>query len=156
MVIKSIHLKNMKDKIKHWWYTYVRNQPERSPLYYTNPEISRRVLKRFGIKPNKVDTYTGSSGDMYFSAAIDALCGDVIFTMTSEGNAPSDVRKTYGIDAHNFLHMQWDGAGFRQHIWYVPYKYFHEDSEQSAKFNEEMLSMIINYLGTIVDEISEN
>ena len=144
------------NKIKHWWYTYVRNHPERSPLYYTKPEISRRVLKRFGIKPNKVDTYTGSSGDMYFSVAIDALCGDVIFTMTSAGHVPADVRKTYDIDAHNFLHIQWEGTRFRQHIWYVPYKYFHEDSEPSAKFNEEMLSMIINYLGTIVDEISEN
>ena len=147
-------------KIKHWWYTYVRNKPESSPLYYTKPEISRRVLKRFGIKPNKVDTYTGSSGDMYFSVAIDAICGDVIFAMTSAGNVPADVVKTYEIDAHNFLHMQWDGTGYRQHIWYVPYKYFHEyfheDGKQSAKFNDEMLSMIINYLGTTVDEIKEN
>jgi hypothetical protein len=147
-------------KIKHWWYTYVRNKPESSPLYYTKPEISRRVLKRFGIKPNKVDTYTGSSGDMYFSTAIDAICGDVIFAMTSAGNVPADVVKTYEIDAHNFLHMQWDGTGYRQHIWYVPYKYFHEyyheDGKQSAKFDEKMLSMIINYLGTTVDEIKEN
>lgn len=147
-------------KIKHWWYTYVRNKPESSPLYYTKPEISRRVLKRFGIKPNKVDTYTGNSGNMYFSVAIDALCGDVIFAMTSEGNAPADVVKTYEIDAHNFLHMQWDGTGYRQHIWYVPYKYFHEyfheDGKQSAKFDEKMLTTIINYLGTTIDEIKEN
>ena len=147
-------------KIKHWWYTYVRNKPESSPLYYTKPEISRRVLKRFGIKPNKVDTYTGNSGDMHFSVAIDAICGDVIFAMTSAGNVPADVVKTYAIDAHNFLHMQWDGTGYRQHIWYVPYKYFHEyyheDGKQSAKFDEKMLSMIIDYLGTTVDEIKEN
>ena len=147
-------------KIKHWWYTYVRNKPESSPLYYTKPEMSRRVLKRFGIKPNKVDTNTGNSGNMYFSVAIDALCGDVIFAMTSEGNAPADVVKTYEIDAHNFLHMQWDGTGYRQHIWYVPYKYFHEyfheDGKQSAKFDEKMLTTIINYLGTTVDEIKEN
>ena len=147
-------------KIKHWWYTYVRNKPESSPLYYTKPEITRRVLKRFGIKPNRVDTYTGRSGNMYFSVAIDALCGDVIFAMTSEGNAPADVVKTYEIDAHNFLHMQWDGTGYRQHIWYVPYKYFHEyfheNGKQSAKFDEKMLSTIINYLGTTVDEIKEN
>lgn len=147
-------------KIKHWWYTYIRNKPEMSPLYYTKPEITRRVLKRFGIKPNKVDTYTGNSGNMYFSVAIDALCGDVIFAMTSEGNAPADVVKTYEIDAHNFLHMQWDGTGYRQHIWYVPYKYFHEyfheDGKQSAKFDEKMLTTIINYLGTTVDKIKEN
>lgn len=147
-------------KIKHWWYTYVINKPESSPLYYTKPEISRRVLKRFGIKPNKVDTYTGSSGDMYFSVAIDAICGDVIFSMTSAGNAPTDVVKTYEIDAHNFLHIQWDGTRYRQHIWCVPYKYFHEyfheDGKQSAKFDEKMLSTIINYLGTTVDEIKEN
>lgn len=147
-------------KIKHWWYTYVKNEPEMSPYYYKRSEMSRRVLKRFGIKPNKVVTYKGNSGDMYFSVAIDDLCGDVIFAMTSAGNVPSDVRKTYAIDAHNFLHMQWDGTGYRQHIWYVPYKYFHEyyheDGKQSAKFNEEMLSMIIDYLGTTVDEIKEN
>ena len=147
-------------KIKHWWYTYIRNKPEMSPLYYTKPEISRRVLKRFGIKPNKVDTYTGSSGDMYFSTSIDAICGDVIFAMTSVGNAPTDVVKTYEIDAHNFLHIQWDGTRYRQHIWYVPYKYFHEyfheDGKQSAKFDEKMLTTIINYLGTTVDEIKEN
>ena len=147
-------------KIKHWWYTYVINQPNKSPLYYTKPEISRRVLRRFGIKPNKVDTYTGSSGDMYFSTSIDAICGDVIFAMTSAGNVPADVVKTYEIDAHNFLHMQWDGTGYRQHIWYVPYKYFHEyfheDGKQSAKFDEKMLTTIINYLGTTVDEIKEN
>ena len=148
------------NKIKHWWYTYVINKPESSPLYYTKPEISRRVLKRFGIKPNKVDTYTGISGDMYFSTAIDAISGDVIFAMTSSGNVPADVVKTYEIDAHNFLHMQWDGTGYRQHIWYVPYKYFHEyfheDGKQSAKFDEKMLTTIINYLGTTVDEIKEN
>ena len=143
------------DKIKHWWYTYVRNQPEMSPYYYKKPEISRRVLKRLGIKVGKVYPYMGHIG-MYFSVAIDEICGDVIFSMTSDGNVPADVVKTYEIDAHNFLHMQWDGTKYKQHIWYVPYKYFHEDDEQTAKFDEKMLSMIINYLRSTVDEIKEN
>ena len=93
---------------------------------------------------------------MYFSTAIDAISGDVIFAMTSSGNVPADVVKTYEIDAHNFLHMQWDGTRYRHHIWYVPYKYFHEDWEQSAKFDEKMLTTIINYLGSTIDEIKEN
>ena len=145
----------MINKIKHWWYTYIKDEPEMSPYYYKKSEISRRVLKRLGIKVGKVYPYMGHIG-MYFSVSIDALCGDAIFVMTSDSKVPDDVVRTYIIDAHNFLHIQWDGTKYRQHIWYVPYEYFHEDGEQLAKFDEKMLTAIINYLGTTIEEIKEN
>ena len=145
----------MINKIKHWWYTYIKDEPEMSPYYYKKSEISRRVLKRLGIKVGKVYPYMRHIG-MYFSVAIDALCGDVIFVMTSDSKVPDNVVRTYIIDAHNFLHMQWDGTKYRQHIWYVPYEYFQEDIDNPAKFDTEMLTAIINYLGTTIEEIKEN
>ena len=138
----------MKDKIKHWWYTYIKNDPKKSPYYNTKYEISKRVLKRLDIKPNKI---YGSNDTMLLSASIDMFCGDVVFVM-SKGKTPTEMDKSYMIDAHNFLHIQFDGVGYRQHMWVVPYKYFHEDEEHIAKFDEDMLVDIIDRLTAIVNE----
>lgn len=142
-------------KVKHWWYTYVKNQPEKSPFYYNKYEVARRVLKKFDIKPNKIYDLMGSI-PMYFSVAIDILCGDVAFIMSSSEKIPTDVEKTFMIDAHNFLHIQCDGKKYRQHIWNVPHKYFNDDGEQSAKFDADMMKNIFDYLAKTIDEIKEN
>lgn len=143
------------NKIKHLWYTYVRNKPEMSPLYYTKSEITRRVLKKFDIKPDKIYNLMGNI-PMYFSVAIDVLCGDVSFIMCNSENIPTDVEKSFVIDAHNFLHIQCDGEKYRQHIWNVPHKYFKDDGEHSAKFDTYMMRSIFEYLVKTIEEIKEN
>lgn len=142
-------------KVKHWWYTYVKNQPEKSPFYYNKYEVARRVLKKFDIKPNKIYDLMGSI-PMYFSVAIDILCGDVAFIMSSSERVPTDVEKSFMIDAHDFLHIQCDGKKYRQHIWNVPHKYFNDDGEHSAKFDADMMKNIFEYLAKTIDEIKEN
>lgn len=143
----------MINKFKHWWYTYIKNEPQKSPFYYRRCEITRRALKKFDIRPNK--TYV-MNDNINFSVAIDNICGDAVFMMVSEGNIPVDVVRSYMIDANNFLHIQCDGVGYRQHMWYVSYKYFMEDDEHSAKFDADMLKNIVEHLAETIDEIKEN
>lgn len=136
------------DKIKHYWYTYIKNEPNKSPFYNKKFEVTRRVLDRIGVKTNK--TYE-LEGGMYFSVSIDMTCGDVAFVMSSGEKIPSDVVKSYMIDAHNFLHMQYDGSGFRQHLMFVQHDYFKGDED--AKFDAKMLLDIMNCLTANVNEV---
>ena len=142
----------MINKIKHYWYTYITNEPKRSPFYYKKCEIARRVLERAGVKPNK--TYI-LKGGIYFDASIDAISGDVVFSMSSSSKIPSDIEKTYMVDARNFLHIQSDGDGYRQHFWFFQYKYFHEDDDHSAQFNTEMLMDVIDNMSANVKEVKK-
>ena len=134
-------MKNMKDKIKHWWYTYIKNDPKKSPYYNTKYEVTKRVLNRIGLKTNK--TYE-LEGGLYFSVSIDMTCGDAAFIMSNREKIPTDTTKTYMIDVYNFLHMQYDSEGFKQHIIFVQYEYFKDD--ENAKFNAQKLLDIMYYL----------
>ena len=136
------------DNIKHFWYTYVKNDPKKSPFYNRKCEVTRRVLNRLGIKTHK--TYA-MEGGIYFSVSIDMTCGDAAFVISSGEKIPTDISKTYMIDAHNFLHMQYDGEGFRQHLMFVQHEYFKGD--ETAKFNENMLLDIMNRLTANVNEV---
>ena len=140
----------MKDKIKHWWYTYIKNDPKKSPYYNTKYEVTKRVLNRIGLKTNK--TYELEDG-IYFSASIDMTCGDVAFVMSSGEKIPTDITKSYMVDAHNFLHMQYEGEGFRQHLLFVQHEYFKGD--ETAKFNVQMLMDIMNRLIANVNEVKK-
>ena len=140
----------MKDKIKHWWYTYVKDDPKKSPYYNTKYEVTKRVLNRIGVKTNK--TYE-LEGGIYFSVTIDMTCGDVAFVMSSGERIPTDITKSYMVDAHNFLHMQYDGNGFRQHLMFVQHDYFKGD--ESAQFNAKMLLDIMNRLTANVNEVKK-
>ena len=141
------------DKIKHWWYTYVINQPEKSPFYHKKYEVVRRALKRVDLIPNKI---YHMPDDIFFSVAIDVICGDASFVMTRGEKTPNDVTKSYMIDVHDFLHIQCDGTDYRQCIWFVPYKYFKESENGLSKFDGDMMSDIFNYLITKVNEIKQN
>ena len=90
-------------------------------------------------------------GGTYFSVSIDMTCGDAAFVMSSGEKIPTDITKTYMVDAHNFLHMQYDGNGFRQHLMFVHHDYFKGD--ETAKFNENMLLDIMNRLTANVNEV---
>lgn len=140
----------MINKIKHIWYTYIKKESNKSPFYYKRSEVSKRVLKAIGIKPNK--TYILENG-LYFATAVDSVSGDVVFVMSSGEHMPNDIERSYMVDARNFLHIQNDGKGYRQHLWFVQYKYFHEEGENLAKFDAKMLLDIIDELTAIVNEV---
>lgn len=140
----------MKDKIKHWWYTYIKNDPKKSPYYNTKYEVTKRVLNRIGLKTNK--TYE-LEGGIYFSVSIDITCGDAAFIMSNGEKIPTETTKTYMIDAHNFLHMQYEGKEFRQHLLFVQHEYFKGD--ESAKFNAQMLLDIMNRLIANINEVKK-